>query len=77
MPTTFLDVIVVLFWPLALSAAVWIIAIKALVWTDEISEVVQALTRPDGAKPPPQIGSDPTRRWRSNSQKHQHRKVER
>jgi hypothetical protein len=69
----------VLFWPLALSAAVWIIAIKALVWKDEISQVVQALTRPDGAKPPQQVRPDPTQRWRSapDSQKHQRRKIER
>lgn len=46
--TTFLDLIIVLLWPLALAAAAWVIAIKALAATDEISEVVEALTRPIG-----------------------------
>ena len=48
MATTFLDLLVVLLWPLALSAAAWVIAINALADTDEISEVVEALTRPNG-----------------------------
>ena len=47
MATTFLDLIVVVLWPLVLSAAAWVIAINALAETDEISEVVQALTRPN------------------------------
>ena len=50
MATTFLDLIVVLLWPLALSAAAWVIAINALAETDEISKVVEALTRPNGAE---------------------------
>ena len=45
MATTFLDLIVVLLWPLVLSAAAWAIAIYALAETDEISKVVEALTR--------------------------------
>ena len=49
MATTFLDLLVVLLWPLALSAAAWVIAINALADTDEISEVVEALTQPNGA----------------------------
>ena len=50
MAASFLDLIVVLLWPLVLSAAAWVIAIKALGATDEISEVVQALTRPNGVE---------------------------
>ncbi len=50
MATTFLDLIVVLLWPLALSAAAWVIVINALAETDEISKVVEALTRPNGAE---------------------------
>ena len=48
MATTFLDLIVMLFWPLVSSAAVWAIAIYALAEKDEISKVVEALTRPNG-----------------------------
>ena len=50
MATTFLDLIVVVLWPLVLSAAAWVIAINALAETDEISEVVQALIRPNGVE---------------------------
>lgn len=51
MATTFLDLIVVLMWPLAFSAAAWAIAIRALAETDEISKVVEALTRPKEGGP--------------------------
>jgi hypothetical protein len=47
MATTFLDLIVMLFWPLVSSAAVWAIAIYALAEKDEISKVVEALTGPN------------------------------
>ena len=46
--TTFLDLIVMLFWPLVSAAAAWAIAIYALAQKDEISEVVEALTGPNG-----------------------------
>jgi hypothetical protein len=58
MPTTFLDLILVLFCPLVLSAAAWVIAVKALAWTDEISEVVQALTQPNGDENEVKRGAD-------------------
>jgi hypothetical protein len=45
--TTFLDLIVMLFWPLVSAAAAWAIAIYALAQKDEISEVVEALTGPN------------------------------
>lgn len=45
--TTFLELIFVLAWPIALSAAAWVVAINALTKTDEISEVVKALTLPN------------------------------
>ena len=45
MAATFLDLIVVFLWPLVLSAAAWAIATKALAETDEITKVVEALTR--------------------------------
>lgn len=47
MAITFLDLIAVLLWPFVFSAAVWVIAVKALAETDEISKVVEALTRPN------------------------------
>jgi hypothetical protein len=50
MATTFLDLIVVLLWPLVLSAATWVIAINALAEQDQISKVVEALTRPNGVE---------------------------
>ncbi|MBL8884766.1 MAG: hypothetical protein JNL45_17125 [Hyphomicrobium sp.] len=50
MVSTFLDLIGTLLWPLVLSVAAWVIVIKALAGTDEISEVVQTLTRPDGVE---------------------------
>ncbi len=48
MASAFLDLIGTLFWPLVLSVAAWVIVINALSGTDEISEIVQTLTRPDG-----------------------------
>lgn len=63
MTTTFLDLIVMLFWPLVSSAAVWAIAIYALAQKDEISEVVEALTGPNGV--------DEKRKTRSNFSKPQ------
>lgn len=42
----FLDLIVLPFWPLALSGAAWAIAINALAEPDEISKVVETLTGP-------------------------------
>jgi hypothetical protein len=50
MPITFLDLMVALFWPLVLSAAIWAIAIHALAERDQISKVVETLTRPSGVK---------------------------
>jgi hypothetical protein len=50
MPITFLDLMVALFWPLVLSAAIWAIAIHALAERDQISKVVDTLTRPSGVK---------------------------
>lgn len=50
MPITFLDLMVALFWPLVLSAATWAIAIHALAERDQISKVVETLTRPNGVK---------------------------
>ena len=44
--TTFLDLIVMLFWPVVSAAAAWAIAMYALAQKDEISEVVEALTGP-------------------------------
>jgi hypothetical protein len=49
MATTLLDLIVVL-WPLAFAAAAWAIFINTLAETDEISKVVEALTRPKGVE---------------------------
>ena len=50
MVTTLLDLIVVPLWPLILSAAAWAIAIKALAETDDISKVVETLTRSNGVE---------------------------
>ena len=50
MVATFLDLIVEPLWPLVLAAAAWAIAIKALAETDEISKVVETLTRPNGVE---------------------------
>ena len=50
MATKLLDLFVVLLWPLVLSAAAWRIVINALAETDEISKVVDALTRPNGVE---------------------------
>lgn len=45
MAASFADLLLVLIWPVLFSAAVWVIAIRALSEADEISAVVQALTR--------------------------------
>ncbi len=45
MATSLVDLLLVLIWPFLFSAAVWAIAIRALGEADEISAVVQALTR--------------------------------
>jgi hypothetical protein len=50
MAMTFLDLVVVLICPLIVSGAAWLIAVKAPAWTDEISEVVRALTQANGDK---------------------------
>jgi hypothetical protein len=50
MAMAFLDLVVVLICPLIVSGAAWVIAVKAPAWTDEISEVVRALTQPNGDK---------------------------
>jgi hypothetical protein len=50
MAMTFLDLVVVLICPLIVSGAAWLIAVKAPSWTDEISEVVRALTQANGDK---------------------------
>ncbi len=55
--TTFLDLTVMLFWPLVLLAAVWVIAIKALAERDEISDVVEALTGPDDGEEDVNLGT--------------------
>ena len=47
---TLLDLISVLVWPLAVSAAAWGIVIKALAEADETSGIVQGLTEPRGPK---------------------------
>jgi hypothetical protein len=44
--------------PLILVVSVWITAIKALTWTDEISEVVRALTRSDEKAERTTVGAD-------------------
>ncbi len=62
MMSTFLDLIGALFWPLALSAAAWVIVINALSGTDEISEVVETLTQPDGFKDNAKRGEVPLHR---------------
>lgn len=51
MGAAFLDMIVVLAWPLVLSAAAWAIAVHALAERDEISVVVAALTQPAHSEP--------------------------
>lgn len=50
MATTFLELIVMLLWPLVLLAVAWVIAVNALTEKDEISQVVGALIRPDSAE---------------------------
>lgn len=45
MASSLLDLVLMLVWPLLMSAAAWVIAIRALGEADEISAVVQALTR--------------------------------
>ena len=47
MTAVFVDLIVMLVWPIVLSTAAWMIAIHALAERDEISEVVKALTQPN------------------------------
>jgi hypothetical protein len=56
MLTTFLDLIAVSLWPLALSAAAWAIAITALGERDEISKVVETLTQPHGVEESAMLG---------------------
>jgi hypothetical protein len=63
MATTFLDLIVMLFWPLISLAAVWAIAIYALAEKDEISKVVEALTRPNDV-------DEKRKAWRLASSEH-------
>jgi hypothetical protein len=46
MAITFLDLILVLLWPLVFIGAAWAIATNALADKDEISKVVESLTRP-------------------------------
>lgn len=48
MAATFVDAIVMLWWPLVLSAAAWFIASKALAEKDTISQVVANLTEANG-----------------------------
>ncbi len=57
MATTLLDSIVVLLCPLGLSA-VWIFLSKASAGTDEISEVVKALTRTHSVEKDAEHGAD-------------------
>jgi len=47
MAKTVFELVALSLCPLILAISVWIIAIKALTWTDDISEAVRALTRPD------------------------------
>ncbi len=56
MAAPLLDLIVVLLWPLVFSAAAWVVAIKALAETDEISDVVEALTRPHNVEDNVKLG---------------------
>lgn len=49
MTMSFLELIAMLMWPLVMSAGAWAIANYALGEAEEISEVVDALTRPKGA----------------------------
>lgn len=62
MASTLLDLIGTLFWPLVLSAAAWVIVINALSGTDEISEVVETLTQPNGVEKNAKRGGVPLRR---------------
>lgn len=50
MVISFIDLLLALLWPLITSAAAWIIAARALSEADEISAVVQALTRSNAAE---------------------------
>jgi hypothetical protein len=50
MTTTFLDLVVVLVCPLILTAGAWFIFSKVVAGTDEISDVVEALTRANGVQ---------------------------
>jgi hypothetical protein len=46
MTATFVSLMVVVLWPLVLSATAGVLAMKALAETDELSDVVAALTQP-------------------------------
>jgi hypothetical protein len=61
MATMFFDLIIVLLWPLVLSAAAWLISINALADADEISEVVEALTQANSADGNANRGISPRR----------------
>lgn len=50
MTTTFLNLVVVFLFPLVLSAAAWIVFGKATAGTNDISEVVRALTQTHDGK---------------------------
>ena len=58
MAKTFFELLALCIGPLILAVSAWIIAIKAMTWTDEISEVVRALTRPDGDEEKTKVGAD-------------------
>jgi hypothetical protein len=71
MVASLLDLIVVLLCPIGLSVAAWVVAVRALAWTDEISDVVQALTGLDGDENKTNARADfsPTRQVRRSARR--------
>lgn len=67
MEISFYDLIVMLLWPLVLSAAAYFIASNALAERDEISEVVEVLTLPNSAGEIERHGSVSLRRRKVNA----------
>ncbi|MGQ0455983.1 MAG: hypothetical protein ACT4OU_02850 [Hyphomicrobium sp.] len=50
MATTFIDLTVMMLWPLVVSSAVWAIATYALAESDEIEKVVDSLIQAKGVQ---------------------------
>ena len=75
MAKTMFELVALSLCPLILAVSVWIIAIKALTWTDEISEVVRALTRPDEKAERTAVGADvlSSQNGRSDYARHEER----